>query len=69
MHHALSYVSKVKTRFAEEKHIYDAFLEILRKSKEGNTNKDICEQVSELFGEHSDLVEGFSNFLPDSLLA
>lgn len=64
--HARNYVKKIKMRFANQPHIYKAFLEILHTyHKEQHTIKDVYEQVANLFQSHADLLEEFAQFLPD----
>ena len=63
---AVTYVNKIKSRFAEEEHMYKTFLDILQTyQKEQKTTKDVYKQVSELFRDHSDLLGEFSHFLPE----
>ena len=63
---AINYVTKIKTRFAKQPETYKAFLEILHTyQKEQKTIKEVYEQVSTLFKNHSDLLGEFSQFLPD----
>ncbi len=53
-------------RFTLQPHIYKTFLEILHTyHKEQHTIKDVYEQVAALFQNHQDLLEEFSQFLPD----
>ena len=64
---AISYVNKIKKRFAGDERVYKAFLEILnmyRKGKKGIYK--VYEEVSVLFSEHEDLLKEFTYFLPDS---
>eukprot|EP01102_Stenamoeba_stenopodia_P018355 TRINITY_DN6714_c0_g1_i2.p1 TRINITY_DN6714_c0_g1~~TRINITY_DN6714_c0_g1_i2.p1 ORF type:complete len:975 (+),score=235.58 TRINITY_DN6714_c0_g1_i2:41-2965(+) len=64
--HARNYVKKIKLRFAHQPHIYKAFLEILHAyHREHHTIKDVYDQVATLFHNHSDLLEEFTQFLPD----
>jgi len=64
--HARNYVKKIKMRFALQPHIYKAFLEILHTyHKEQHTIKDVYEQVANLFQSHPDLLDEFTQFLPD----
>jgi paired amphipathic helix protein Sin3a len=68
--HARNYVKKIKMRFALQPHIYKAFLEILHTyHKEQHTIKDVYEQVAALFHTHQDLLEEFTQFLPDPMAA
>src|SRR5262249_17796903 len=63
-------VKKIKMRFALHPHIYKAFLEILHNyHKEQHTIKDVYEQVANLFQNHQDLLEEFTQFLPDPMAA
>lgn len=64
--HARNYVKKIKMRFSLQPHIYKAFLEILHTyHKEQHTIKEVYEQVANLFHSHPDLLEEFTQFLPD----
>ena len=64
--HARNYVKKIKMRFASKPHVYKAFLEILHiYHKEQHTIKDVYDQVAALFAHHTDLLEEFTQFLPD----
>ncbi|GMH68591.1 hypothetical protein TL16_g04966, partial [Triparma laevis f. inornata] len=63
--HAISYVTTIKKRFANEPETYKAFLEILHTyQKEQRGIKDVLEQVSTLFADHPDLLKEFTYFLP-----
>lgn len=63
---AVSYVTKVKQRFAHQPQTYRAFLEALHTyQKEKWTLKRVYQEVSELFRDHSDLLIQFHEFLPD----
>lgn len=63
---AINYVTKIKTRFGKQPETYKAFLEILHTyQKEQKTIKEVYEQVSTLFKNHTDLLAEFSQFLPD----
>ena len=63
---AINYVTKIKTRFAKQPETYKAFLEILHTyQKEQKTIKEVYEQVSTLFKNHTALIGEFSQFLPD----
>ena len=62
---AISYVTKIKKRFAESPSMYKSFLDILHNyQKEQTTIKRVYEQVSELFVNHQDLLSEFTQFLP-----
>ena len=66
--HAISYVTTIKKRFANEPETYKAFLEILHTyQKEQRGIKDVLEQVSTLFADHPDLLKEFTYFLPDAV--
>jgi len=65
---ARNYVKKIKMRFALQPLVYKSFLEILHTyHKEQHTIKDVYEQVANLFQDHPDLLEEFTQFLPDPL--
>ena len=65
--HAINYVNKIKTRFAQQPEIYKAFLEILHTyQKEQRSIKEVYAQVATLFRSHADLLEEFSQFLPEA---
>jgi paired amphipathic helix protein Sin3a len=63
--HAISYVNKIKTRFAEEPEKYKQFLEILQTYKQSKPIKEVYKEVSELFKGSPDLLDEFKQFLPD----
>jgi len=66
--HAISYVTTIKQRFANEPKTYKSFLEILHTyQKEQRGIKEVLEQVSHLFADHPDLLEKFTYFLPDAV--
>ena len=66
--HAISYVTQIRNRFANEPETYRAFLKILHTyQKEQKGIKDVLEQVSQLFAEHPDLLMEFTYFLPDAV--
>lgn len=63
---ATSYVKKIKTRFQHQPTVYKSFLDILHAyHKEQHTIKDVYDQVATLFANHPDLLEEFTQFLPD----
>eukprot|EP00126_Sphaerothecum_destruens_P001598 Sdes_comp15011_c0_seq1m3773 len=65
--HAINYVNKIKTRFSQQPEIYKAFLEILHTyQKDQRSIKDVYSQVATLFRSHADLLEEFSQFLPEA---
>lgn len=64
--HAISYVNKIKTRFAAQPDIYKTFLEILQTyQREQLRISDVYAQVTGLFQDAPDLLEDFKQFLPD----
>lgn len=66
--HAISYVTKIKRRFASDPSTYKAFLEILHTyQKQQRSIKDVLERVSVLFKDHADLLRDFTYFLPDAV--
>ncbi|EQC35298.1 hypothetical protein SDRG_07523 [Saprolegnia diclina VS20] len=66
--HAISYVTTIKKRFADEPETYKAFLEILHTyQKEQGSIKQVLDQVSYLFRDHPDLLREFTFFLPDAV--
>ncbi|KAH6879185.1 hypothetical protein BKA58DRAFT_111310 [Alternaria rosae] len=65
--HAISYVNKIKNRFAAHPDIYKNFLEILQTyQRESKPIQDVYAQVTHLFGGAPDLLEDFKQFLPES---
>ncbi|KAF2235014.1 hypothetical protein EV356DRAFT_500937 [Viridothelium virens] len=65
--HAISYVNKIKTRFASQPDIYKQFLEILQTyQRESKPIQDVYAQVTHLFNSAPDLLEDFKQFLPES---
>lgn len=63
---AISYVKKIKHRFANEPEIYKTFLAALHSyHKEQKSIFDVYMEVSGLFSEHPDLLEEFVLFLPE----
>mmetsp|Transcript_17446 Transcript_17446/g.24523 ORF Transcript_17446/g.24523 Transcript_17446/m.24523 type:complete len:1501 (+) Transcript_17446:228-4730(+) len=66
--HAISYVTNIKKRFANDPGTYHHFLEILHTyQKEQRGIKEVLEQVAELFADHPDLLKEFTFFLPDAV--
>ncbi|EME28827.1 paired amphipathic helix protein Sin3a [Galdieria sulphuraria] len=64
---AIHYVKKIKQRFAMQPQVYRQFLDILHSyQKEQKSIKQVYEQVATLFQHHVDLLEEFTNFLPES---
>jgi paired amphipathic helix protein Sin3a len=65
--HAISYVNKIKNRFASQPDIYKQFLEILQTyQRESKPIGDVYAQVTRLFDSAPDLLEDFKQFLPES---
>lgn len=65
--HAISYVNKIKTRFADQPDIYKQFLEILQTyQREQKPIHEVYAQVTILFQNNPDLLDDFKKFLPDS---
>jgi len=65
--HAISYVNKIKSRFASDERVYKNFLEILNMYRKNlKTISQVYEEVAQLFKSHADLLEEFTYFLPDS---
>ncbi|ORY05687.1 hypothetical protein BCR34DRAFT_571812 [Clohesyomyces aquaticus] len=65
--HAISYVNKIKNRFASQPDIYKQFLEILQTyQRESKPIQDVYAQVTSLFSSAPDLLEDFKQFLPES---
>mmetsp|Transcript_6734 Transcript_6734/g.19467 ORF Transcript_6734/g.19467 Transcript_6734/m.19467 type:complete len:946 (-) Transcript_6734:204-3041(-) len=66
--HAISYVTQIKRRFANDERTYRQFLEILHTyQKEQRGIKEVLEQVAHLFQDHPDLLKEFTFFLPDAV--
>ncbi|KAJ2344215.1 Transcriptional regulatory protein sin3, partial [Coemansia sp. RSA 2618] len=64
--HAITYVNKIKMRFAGEPDRYKEFLEILQTyQKESRPIQDVYGQVQHLFSSAPDLLDEFKQFLPD----
>jgi paired amphipathic helix protein Sin3a len=64
---AISYVTKIKTRFNDQPNTYKAFLDILHTyQKEQTTIRKVYDQVAVLFKDHPDLLEEFTHFLPET---
>ncbi|KAK2732401.1 Transcriptional regulatory protein sin3 [Onygenales sp. PD_40] len=65
--HAISYVNKIKNRFADSPDTYKQFLEILQTyQRESKPIQDVYAQVTVLFNSAPDLLEDFKQFLPES---
>ena len=66
---AINYVTKIKKTFEDKPGTYRAFLEILHTyQKEQKSIKDVYEEVSRLFKDHTELLAEFSQFLPDGMV-
>lgn len=62
---ALTYLREVKTRFHDQKDIYDTFLEIMKEFKAARVDTaGVIVRVKELFKGHRELILGFNTFLP-----
>ncbi|KAJ1726916.1 Transcriptional regulatory protein sin3, partial [Coemansia biformis] len=65
--HAITYVNKIKMRFAAEPDRYKEFLEILQTyQKESRPIHEVYGQVQHLFSSAPDLLDEFKQFLPDT---
>ncbi|KAE8667565.1 hypothetical protein F3Y22_tig00112399pilonHSYRG00011 [Hibiscus syriacus] len=64
------FVNKIKKRFQHDEHVYKSFLDILNMyRKEHKDINEVYSEVASLFENHSDLLEEFTRFLPDSSAA
>ncbi|XP_044469027.1 paired amphipathic helix protein Sin3-like 2 [Mangifera indica] len=64
---AISFVNKIKKRFQNDEHVYKSFLEILNMyRKEHKDINEVYSEVAALFEDHTDLLEEFTRFLPDT---
>ncbi|KAG0653128.1 Transcriptional regulatory protein sin3, partial [Maudiozyma exigua] len=64
---AISYVNKIKDRFADQPDIYKNFLEILQTyQRDQKPINEVYAQVTILFQNAPDLLDDFKKFLPDS---
>ncbi|KAG2448373.1 hypothetical protein HYH02_006955 [Chlamydomonas schloesseri] len=62
---ALSYLREVKNRFADQKDVYDTFLEIMKEFKAARIDTTgVIHKVKQLFKGHRELILGFNTFLP-----
>ncbi|KAG1666398.1 hypothetical protein FOA52_006507 [Chlamydomonas sp. UWO 241] len=62
---ALQYLRDVKNRFADNRDVYDTFLEIMKEFKERRINTaGVIKRVKALFKGHRELILGFNTFLP-----
>ena len=65
---AINYVTRIKKRFSNNVETYKAFLDILHTyQKEQKSIKEVLDQVSVLFKDHTDLLTDFAYFLPDAV--
>lgn len=65
--HAITYVNKIKNRYAGDPDTYKQFLEILQAyQKEQKPIEEVYAQVQTLFKGSTDLLEEFRQFLPDN---
>ncbi|XAR51803.1 hypothetical protein NMG60_11006541 [Bertholletia excelsa] len=64
---AISFVNKIKKRFQNDDHVYKSFLDILNMYRKGLKGiNEVYHEVAALFGDHPDLLEEFTRFLPDT---
>lgn len=62
---AISYVTRIKTRFSTEPEVYKSFLDILHDYQRNRKPiSEIVNQISVLFKDHADLLEEFVYFVP-----
>ena len=67
---AISYVNKIKDRFADQPDIYKNFLEILQTyQRDQKPINEVYAQVTVLFQNAPDLLDDFKKFLPDSSMS
>ncbi|KAH9944008.1 uncharacterized protein BXZ73DRAFT_86987 [Epithele typhae] len=70
-HHAINYLSKIKTRYHDDPETYKQFLEILQTyQKESRSMPDqsqVYAQVQMLFKDAPDLMDEFKDFLPEAV--
>lgn len=65
--HAITYVNKIKNRFAKDPETYKTFLEILQTyQKDQRPIQEVYTQVTALFKDAPDLLDEFKAFLPDT---
>ena len=63
---AVGYLRKIQERFFKQPEVYQAFVDILRAyQKEQRPIKEVYRQVAILFAGHQDILEEFSQFIPD----
>lgn len=66
--HAITYVTKIKRRFANDPETYKSFLQILHTyQRQQRSIKEVLERVSVLFRDHPDLLKDFTYFLPETV--
>ncbi|KAH9619280.1 hypothetical protein KSS87_011947 [Heliosperma pusillum] len=64
---AINFVNKIKNRFQDDDQVYKSFLDILNMYRKEHKNiSEVYDEVSQLFEDHSDLLEEFTRFLPDT---
>ena len=62
---AISYVTKVKSRFERQPRTYERFLDVLHNyQQQGQSVADVYREVRGIFEGHPDLIEAFHVFLP-----
>ena len=62
---AISYVTKVKSRFERQPRIYERFLDVLHNyQRQGQSVADVYREVRVIFEGHPDLIQEFHVFLP-----
>jgi hypothetical protein len=62
---ALSYLREVKSRFANQREVYDQFLDVMKEFKAQSIDTNgVIAKVQRLFTGHPELVIGFNLFLP-----
>jgi len=66
--HAINYVNKIKNRFKEKQEVYIEFLDILHTyQKEQKEIEIVYSDVASLFRSEPDLLDEFSQFLPEAI--
>ncbi|KAI7949588.1 hypothetical protein MJO28_008409 [Puccinia striiformis f. sp. tritici] len=64
--HAITYVNKIKNRYASDPKTYQTFLDILQTyQRDARPIQEVYEQVNQLFSGAPDLLAEFMKFLPD----
>ncbi|EHS63440.1 uncharacterized protein PGTG_21572 [Puccinia graminis f. sp. tritici CRL 75-36-700-3] len=64
--HAITYVNKIKNRYASDPKTYQTFLDILQTyQRDARPIQEVYEQVNQLFSGAPDLLTEFMQFLPD----